>query len=193
MTDELFEQYKNLVYYSYKKLEKTKFVLDNKDDLIQEGFLALINAINSYEEYRTVALSTYIMHFIKYRMWRWIIVNSRPYTWTNVDITDTEWEHLAAIDDNIDNLEEFVANLLNDYRYYLTHYRSKKTNIDNWVDRAEIIIEQYIKNGKKMTARKLEEDFCIGRTLVTNTLRDLRKVLTLKLNNKLYKEEPVET
>ena len=187
MTDELFEQYKNLVYYTYKRLGKTKFIEDNREDIIQEGFLALIRAIESYKEYRGVGLTTYICHWIKYKMFRYIKVNSVPYSTTVVDLTAPECQALSAIDDNYDNLEEFVTLLLEDYRYYLTNYKSKNTKVDMWMDRAEIIIDQYIKHGK-VTARDLEEDFCIGRTLLTNCLRDLRTVITLRNENKLYKE-----
>lgn len=187
MTDELFEQYKNIVYYCYNKFEKTKFIIDSEDDLVQEGFLAMINAVEMYEEYRTVALSSYIFHFVKYRMWDWIKKNSKPYSWTSEDISDLEFRSLSSIDE-YDDIEEFVKVLLNDYRYYLNTYTKNKVNTNKWVDRAQMIIEEYVKNDGKISCRRLEEKFCIDRTTINKVLKHLRTVITMKTNNKLYKE-----
>lgn len=188
MTDELFEQYKNIVYYCYNKLEKTKFVIDNQEDIIQEGFLALINAINNYEEYRTVVLSSYIFHCVKYRMWGYINKYNKPYSWIDEDISELDYMHLYTVDTQEKTIEEVVDTLLKDYRYYLSNYTKNKVNTDMWIDRAQVILKEYIKNDKKIPTRQLEEEFCITRTTVSKILKDLRKVITMKNNNKLYKE-----
>lgn len=186
MTDELFEEYKRLVYFAYKKLEKTKFVVDNKDDLLQEGFLAMVNAIETYTDYRGVKLSSYILHCATYRMWRYIERNSKSYSITETDITAPEYAHLAAVEDTYGNVEDSVEEMINDYKYYLKHYKSKSINIEKRLMRARIIIEEYVNNGHRVTTREIEERYCISRQTVTDLLRELRSMLTLKFQNKLY-------
>ena len=187
ITDELFEQYKNFVPCLYHKLEKTPFVINNREDLIQEGYLALLKGIESYEEYRTVSLSTYIFHNIKYAMYRYIRENSEAYSWTYEDLNDSAYKFLDESQSLNDNPEEFVRILLKDYEYYLTHHKKKHTNkkIDLWLCRAQIILEEFLNNGKVST-REIEEKYYFSRTNVSIVLKDLRNVIIMKNNNTLY-------
>ena len=185
ITDELFEQYERMVYYLYSKLERTTFVVNNREDLIQEGFLAMLKGIESYEEYRTVSLSTYLFHSVKYAMYRYIRDNSEAYFWSDSEIKESDYKYLAE-EDIQEDPEEFVTKLLEDYKYYLTEYKQKNKKIDLWLCRAQIILEEFLKNGK-VTTREIEEKYYFSRTNVSNVLRDLRNVILLRQQEKLYK------
>ena len=49
-TNKLVEDNIRLVYHLYKKFGRTDFIIQNKDDLISEGFIGLIKAARSYIE-----------------------------------------------------------------------------------------------------------------------------------------------
>ena len=71
----LVEANMRLVYYTYEKLYKNSFVVNNKDDLISEGFLGLIKAANSYKG-RT-KFSTYASTCIRNSMLMYIRSNKK--------------------------------------------------------------------------------------------------------------------
>lgn len=61
-----------LVYYVYNKLEKNHFTISNKDDIIQEGFIGLINAKNTYNQAKNIPFHNYAITCIKNAMSNYI-------------------------------------------------------------------------------------------------------------------------
>lgn len=57
-----------LVFYVYSKLAPTDFVINNKDDLIQEGYIGLLKAERSYNPAKGVKFSTYATMCIRNAM-----------------------------------------------------------------------------------------------------------------------------
>ncbi len=57
-----------LVYYVYEKLYKDDFVINNKEDLIQEGFLGLFKARKTYNSKSKCKFSTYAIMCIRNEM-----------------------------------------------------------------------------------------------------------------------------
>ena len=61
-----------LVYYIYNRLEKNNFIISNKEDLIQEGFIGLINAKKTYDTTKNVPFHNYAVVCIKNAMSNYI-------------------------------------------------------------------------------------------------------------------------
>lgn len=61
-----------LVYYVYSRLEKNNFIISNKEDLIQEGFIGLINAQNTYDVTKNIPFHNYAITCIKNAMSNYI-------------------------------------------------------------------------------------------------------------------------
>ena len=57
-----------LVFYVYNKLTPNDFVINNKDDLIQEGYIGLLKAEKSYDPNKGVKFSTYATMCIRNAM-----------------------------------------------------------------------------------------------------------------------------
>ena len=99
-----------LVYYVYEKLHKDSFVIENKDDLIQEGFLGLIKAEQTYNPETKVKFSTYAILCIKNAMLMYFRQNKKHST--NISINEMISEDLK-IEDTIEceeNIEEKTEN-----------------------------------------------------------------------------------
>ena len=57
-----------LVFYVYNKLTPNDFVINNRDDLIQEGYIGLLKAEKSYDPNKGVKFSTYATMCIRNAM-----------------------------------------------------------------------------------------------------------------------------
>lgn len=57
-----------LVFYVYNKLTPTDFVINNKDDLIQEGYIGLLKAQKNYNPDKGIKFSTYATMCIRNEM-----------------------------------------------------------------------------------------------------------------------------
>lgn len=187
ITSEIYEEYKGLVYHLYSKLEKTHFVKSYREDILQEGFLGLCKAVNTYDESYTTSLSTYIYHCVKYSMYNYIKSNGNS---QGLVFDDTiQLRGREAVDfEYFPSTEELINELLADYKYYLKNYKNKNVLIDTRICRAQIILNEYMKS-VNVTTRDIEEKYCISRTHVSNVLKDLRTVIMLKQNNMLYIKE----
>ena len=96
-----------LVYYVYNKLDKNHFVISNKDDLIQEGFIGLINAKNTYDTTKNVPFHNYAIKCIKNSMSNYIRQSKKHNS--NISIYEQITEDLQLCDVLIDesfNLED---------------------------------------------------------------------------------------
>lgn len=96
-----------LVYYVYNKLDKNHFVLSNKDDLIQEGFIGLINAKKTYNSTKKVPFHNYAIKCIKNSMSNYIRQSKKHNS--NISIYEQITEDLQVGDVLIDesfNIED---------------------------------------------------------------------------------------
>lgn len=66
-----------LVFYVYSKLTPTDFVINNKDDLIQEGYIGLLTAERSYDPSKGIKFSTYATLCIRNAMFLYIRQNKK--------------------------------------------------------------------------------------------------------------------
>jgi len=111
----LVEANMRLVYYTYAKLYKNSFVVNNKDDLISEGFLGLIKAAISYKG--KTKFSTYASTCIRNSMLMYIRSNKKheDNTISLNAILDSEddkaTEVLELIPDGLDYEGLTVANI----------------------------------------------------------------------------------
>lgn len=84
---EIFEQNKKLVYYTYNKYFKGNFNIT--EDLLQEGFIALINSIKHYNDKLNIKFNTYAIKAIKNKMLNYL-ENESKYQIHNCELMDTE-------------------------------------------------------------------------------------------------------
>lgn len=184
--EELFEQHKNIVYYCYSKLYKDEFIEKSKEDLVQEGFLALWQACRLYNEELNIKLSTYAFTTIRNTMIRWIKVN-RSYYYNNIgldappkDAEDDDISLAEAIPDInvLETIETTVAELLKKYREWLinTRVNSNQTYINNRLYRANIILNELVAR-ERIHTREIESEYGINRTTVSKIFKELRECL----------------
>lgn len=93
-----------LVYYCYNRLDKNHFVTSNKDDLIQEGFIGLMNAKKTYDESKNIKFSTYAISCIKNSMSNYIRASKKHNS--NISLNETLSENFE-IQDTL-QIEEFT-------------------------------------------------------------------------------------
>lgn len=94
-----------LVYYVYNKLSINDFVIKNKEDLIQEGFLGLIKAQKTYDSSKGVKFATYAVMCIKNAMLLYIRSNKKHINNISLESIineDTNLELIDILNDNHD-------------------------------------------------------------------------------------------
>ncbi|MCI7428541.1 MAG: sigma-70 family RNA polymerase sigma factor [Methanobrevibacter sp.] len=104
MTDE------KLVYYVYNKFEKNNFIISNKDDLIQEGFIGLLNAKKTYDSTKNIPFHNYAITCIKNSMSNYIRQSKKHNS--NISIYEKITDDLQVADVLVDdsfNIEDKIV------------------------------------------------------------------------------------
>lgn len=116
----LIRQNEQLVYYCYQRyIRKTSFVMRNKDDIINAGFIGLVKAAERYDSKLGVKFSTYAIiniysHMINY------LRDNRTFFYNTTILEDFI---PAPIDDKIDDeivlceVIEYLHKTLNEQHY----------------------------------------------------------------------------
>lgn len=185
MTEQLFEEYKPIVYYCYRKLQKCKFILDYQEDLLQEGFLALWKGLITYKEEYGVTLSTYLFPCVRNALYNYLRDNEAYFKYDiNESLSTPINEDGDTLEDVIpdpkslqdpEDIEGLIDSILEIYKKYLRH-KNKSCKIDLRLCRARIILETFIDEGH-IGGRYIEDKYCIGRTLVHTIVKELREAL----------------
>ena len=182
--EKLFNELQSIVYYCYGKLYKDKFILDSKEDILQEGFLALWKACCGYKEEFEVKLSTYAFACVQNAMLYWIKTN-RDYYYNCISFdTPLDDAETLTLGDTLPDKEELecntdtIYNILQSYKTWLTKTRvnSNKNYINMRVFRAYMILNEIINKGKT-SAKYIEAEFNINRTTVWRIFQELRECL----------------
>lgn len=183
-TEQLFEENKGMVYFCYSKLIKDEFIVKSREDILQEGFLALWKACILYDDTLEIKISNYIFPAIQNAMLRWVRLN-RCYYYNCLGFDDPvqDCDNLTLGDtlSDIEELEDIaktVADILKRYKKWLveTHTNCSDRYFDLHVYRANIILNELI-NKEKVTTRYIEEEYNINRTVVSRTFNELREAL----------------
>lgn len=131
----LIEENRNLVFYAYYKHRTGQFFIDNEEDLIQEGFVGLIEASKRYDPKSKIAFSTLAYIYIRGRILNYFNKNKQYITDASLNIVDYEnpydpdliLDPYEAIEDSISdqfaelNLDQIVPKL-SDHRKIVDLY-----------------------------------------------------------------------
>ena len=188
--EELFNENKGIVYYCYSRLFLDDFIKKSKEDLVQEGFLALWKACTCYDPSLNIKISTYMFSVVKHAMCMWIRKN-RNYYYNIISLEeplDNSEDETLTISDTLSYIQDFsneqdvILEILNCYRNWLiqNRKRSGKNTIDTTVQRASIILKE-LTSRKTVTTRYIEEEHNINRTIVSKIYAELRECLKCSL------------
>lgn len=181
---ERFNELQNIVYYCYGKLLKDEFITKSREDMLQEGFLALWKACCGYNDTFDVKLSTYAFASIQNAMLRWVKIN-REYYYNHVSFeTPVEETETLTIGDTIPDKDDLdintdkVKEILEIYKRWLvkTRVNSNQNYINMRIFRAYIILNEIVNKGKT-SSRYIESEFNINRTTVWRIFQELRECL----------------
>lgn len=182
---EIFEENKKIVTYCYSQLNKNEFTIKHKEDLLQEGFLAMWKAINTYDSERGESLPAYIFPCVKNAMLNFIRSSSKVQfdtlsldapiksTYEDYDITLSDFLH---VNDFEDSTEELITSILSSYSRWLKKRHKHIETVELRLARAKIIIDDALIEGKAK-ARTIETKYGINRTTVSQILSEIRHVL----------------
>ena len=70
--NQFIEDNMNLVFWVYNKLPKSRITIRDKDDLISEGILGYIEAIDRYDETKNSKINTYAVFWIQKYMYSYL-------------------------------------------------------------------------------------------------------------------------
>lgn len=184
--EQLFEENRKIVYYCYSKLLKDEFMEKSREDLIQEGLLALWKACTCYNPDLEIKISTYVFPAVQNAMLRWVKLN-KPHYYNSISfdepIKDVEDGDLT-IGDTIPYYEELepavkdINEILKTYKKWLvkTRINSNKNFIDLRVFRAYIVLNELISK-ERVSVRYIDEEYGINRTTVSRIFKELRECL----------------
>lgn len=86
----LIEENRNLVFYAYYKDRTGQFFIDNEEDLIQEGFVGLIEASKKYDPNSSASFGTFAYIFIRGKMLNYFNKNRQYLTDAALSVVDYE-------------------------------------------------------------------------------------------------------
>lgn len=154
-----------LVYYVYSKLNKNQFVINNKDDLIQEGFMALTRAEKTFDCSKNINFNTYAITCIKNAMNNYIR-QSKKFN-HNISIHEQLSEDLElgeTIDSNY-NLENDALN-----KVLITHLLKSKSLNETEIN----IIKSFLQGQSKV---KIKQEFNINDAYLYRFFKKLKVII----------------
>ena len=105
---QIIESYQPLVFKCVRQFIKAEFVMD----LVQEGIVGLIEAVERYEPEKNIAFSLYAVHRIKGRIMNYLKKEYKGEQFVYSDILTEEQEFIAS---DINVSEQAEKNFLNNY------------------------------------------------------------------------------
>ncbi|MDD4375528.1 MAG: sigma-70 family RNA polymerase sigma factor [Clostridia bacterium] len=169
--ENLFFDNFNLVYHILKKLNYNK---NDQDDLVQEGAIGLLKAINSFDDKKGIRFSTYAFSCIKNEMLYYLRKNHYNYIYLNDYICDDIEliETIKSYDNDI--LEELIKNeMIESLKQY---FNNKLNKIEQFIIKSLFGIECEKKNqGEVATILNVSQ----------GSVSKEKKRLLMNLNNNL--------
>lgn len=192
--EQAFNENINIVYHCYNKLSKNYITVEYKDEIIQEGLIALWNAVKTYDKGRSEKVSSYIFPCVKNAMLNFIRNMSRSMAhtlslYTPINEDPNQHKEMSLIDvvsyetDSGITIEE----ILNIYDKWLHKHHKNQDVILRRLNRAEIILLE-LSNDPKTKAITIQNKCNINRTTISSILSEIRTSLKdeypTRFNNK---------
>ena len=190
--EELFNKYKKLVPYFLNRQHVISGLQDFKEDLMQEGYIAIIRAIDTYEEGHGTILSSYVGRCVKNAIMGELRKTYRQYVFKNsnqslFDTVNSDENPLMLIEvienKNADIIEPnpfYLECVLDTYRKYLIKNGPKRLTeathkmIENKLSKAKEIIDLLEKGYSQTEAAK---EIGISKQRLNERLFELRDAL----------------
>lgn len=180
--EDLFKQYEFIVKDVYKKLNKNDFILSNKSDIEQEGYLALWRGLLNYKDIGS-SIFSFLYSCVQNAILKYLKYNQPKDYLYSLDYdydSENEYNLYETIigEDPTDCLNFDLEFVLHCYKtWLLKKYKNrsyKNTLIAKRLAKATIIVN-YLLDGKNY--RDVQIDKNIGRTTCSNVMLEIREAL----------------
>lgn len=177
--EQLFEEYTYVVYSCYKKLYKDDFILNNREDILQEGFFGLWKGILTYNPATEMKLMSYLYTCSKNAMLTWIRKNKSYYAYN--DPYEQDVEDMSFTESQLFGVEssdsDIITLILKIYKEWICNTkRNMEGKITKRLCRANMLLSEAVKHSS-VSQRYLEDACGISRSVVAQIFSELRKAI----------------
>lgn len=181
----IFEENTPIVLYCYNRLGKTEFIVNSKEDILQEGYVALWNSVLTYDDTRGSKFSSYAFPCVNNAMLKWIQKNKHSYDLDSLDVdisnNDSTEDKLTlydiiGVEQNFESVSITIPYVIDIYKNWLKKKHKRENAINLRIERAKILLTLMIEKDD-INLCKIQSDYNINRTTCSKIISEIRQCL----------------